>query len=251
MKSTIKQWVRAKHPIAGCFISIPHPASVEACAVSGIDFICIDAEHSAVGRETLENMIRAAECVQLPALVRVPDAKSGWIGWALDSGADGIIVPRVETEEDAQLIVKAAYYSPKGSRGVGIARGSSYGAALQSDTEHAHDCTCVIVQIETLEGVRNAQKIINVPGIDAVFIGPFDLGLSLRVVEEHERPTLESMILSIREICEASGINVGIFIPTAGDVKKFAEFPMKIIGTDVMHLQQGLKSISAVLSITK
>lgn len=120
MKSTIKQWVRAKHPIAGCFISIPHPASVEACAVSGIDFICIDAEHSAVGRETLENMIRAAECVQLPALVRVPDAKSGWIGWALDSGADGIIVPRVETEEDAQLIVKAAYYSPKGSRGLGL-----------------------------------------------------------------------------------------------------------------------------------
>ncbi|VVN69508.1 HpcH/HpaI aldolase family protein [Pseudomonas fluorescens] len=248
MNSNLKQRVQAKQPIAGCFISIPHPASVEACAVSGIDFICIDAEHSAVGRETLENMIRAAECAQLPSLVRVPDAKSGWIGWALDSGADGIIVPRVETEEDAQLIVNAAYYSPLGSRGVGIARGSSYGASLLSDTERAHDRTCVIVQIETLEGVRNAQKIISVPGIDAVFIGPFDLGLSLRVVPEHERPTLESTILSIRQICEASGVNVGIFIPTAADVIKFAEFPLKIIGTDVMHLQQGLKSICVALS---
>jgi 4-hydroxy-2-oxoheptanedioate aldolase len=249
MGSNLKRQIQAQHPIAGCFISIPHPASVEACAVSGIDFICIDAEHSAVGRDTLENMIRAAECAKLPSLVRVPDAKSGWIGWALDSGADGIIVPRVETEEDAKLIVNAAYYSPKGSRGVGIARGSSYGASLLSDTENAHGHTCVIVQIETLEGVHNAQKIINVPGIDAVFIGPFDLGLSLRAVPEHERPTLDSTILTIRQTCEASGINVGIFIPSAGDVKKFAEFPLKIIGTDVMHLQQGLKGIGAAFSV--
>ncbi len=158
-------------------------------------------------------MFRAADCRQLPALVRVPNATTGWIAWALDASAQGVVVPRVETEDDARQVVSAAYFSPRGTRGVGIARGSSYGAQLRTIAEHAHERTGVIVQIETFTGVTNAASIANVPGIDAVFIGPFDLAESLLALPEAERPGLDDAIATIREACDAAGCCLGIFRP--------------------------------------
>ncbi|GAB3629133.1 hypothetical protein GCM10027419_39840 [Pandoraea terrae] len=187
-------------------------------------------------------MLRAADCRQLPALVRVPDATTGWIGWALDAGAQGVVVPRVETEDDARQVVRAAYFAPRGQRGVGIARGSSYGAQLRTIAQSAHERTCVIVQIETFTGVRNAACIANVPGIDAVFIGPFDLAQSLLAVPESERPSLDDAIAAIKKACDVAGRCLGIFRPDDSDRHKWSGFPLLIIGTDVTFLQMGIRS---------
>lgn len=242
MLKNLKEAVRNRDRLVGCFVSIPHPAAVEACATDDVDLVCLDAEHASIGRETMEHMLRAAECRHVPALVRVPGATSGWIGWALDAGAQGVVVPHVETEDDARQAVSAAYYAPRGQRGVGISRGSSYGAQLRTIAEHAHERTCVVVQIETFAGVRNAARIASVPGIDAVFIGPFDLAQSLLALPASERPSLDEAIASIKDACDAVGCSVGIFRPDDSDRHKWSGYPLLIVGTDVTFLQMGIRS---------
>ena len=245
MSKNLKEIIRNRTPVVGCFVTIPHPASVEACAVEGIDFVCLDAEHGTIGREAMENMLRAADCRQMPTLVRVPDAKSSWIGWALDAGAQGIVVPRVETVADARSVVDAAYYSPRGQRGVGPGRASSYGTNLRAAVSDAHERTSVVVQIETFEGVTNAADIVRVPGIDAVFIGPIDLSQSLLSVPEADRPSLDEAIAAVQKACSAAGCTMGIFRVDYSDRKKWSDFPLLIVGTDVMFMQGGIRAAQA------
>ncbi|MGE8067104.1 HpcH/HpaI aldolase family protein [Pseudomonas sp. NPDC089569] len=239
----LKAKLNARRPVTGTFVSIPHAAAIEACANSEMDFICIDAEHASIGRETMENMIRAGER-ENTVLVRIPDAKSGWVGWALDAGAEGVVVPRIESAAEAEAVVRAAYYSPRGARGVGICRGSSYGESLLTDTQVAHQRTCVIVQIETLAGVNNAVEIANTPGIDAIFVGPFDLALSLQEASTDDRLELEEAIDIIKQACESSGRCMGIFCLNSEAAVKRQDFPMKIIGADLLFIQQGLSMIA-------
>lgn len=242
MIKNLKDSIRSRVKTVGCFISIPHPAAVEATVSDEIDFLCLDAEHASIDRGTLENMLRAADASKTPVLVRVPDLKGSWIQWALDSGAKGIVVPRVETVEDAKRVVDAAYYPPKGCRGVGASRGSGYGADLANVVEVAHFDTAVIVQIETYPGVLNAESIAAVDGIDAVFIGPFDLAQSLLSVPEGSRPTFEEAIQLVELACEKANRSMGVFRMNYDDIEKWNNYSLLIIGTDAMFIQTGIKA---------
>lgn len=245
MKRSLKDLIRSKVQVVGSFLSIPHPAAVEACVAEGIEFFCLDGEHASIDRASMENMLRAADACQIPALVRVPDFKGSWIQWALDSGAQGIVVPRVETEEDAKRVVDAAYYSPRGNRGVGASRGSAYGADIAKVIGTAHERTAVVVQIETYQGVLNAEKIASVEGVDAVFIGPFDLAQSLLSVPEASRPTLDEAISTVEKACEAADRSMGIFRVDYSDMKRWNNYPLLIVATDAMFLQLGIKAAQA------
>lgn len=111
----------------GTFCAIPHPVAVEVIATAGFDFLCIDWEHSQIGRERIEDLVRAADVHGTPAMVRVPGHAPEWIAAALDAGAAGVLVPRISTAAQAKAAVSATRYPPLGERGVGPGRASGYG----------------------------------------------------------------------------------------------------------------------------
>ncbi|TIU55865.1 MAG: 4-hydroxy-2-oxovalerate aldolase, partial [Mesorhizobium sp.] len=158
--------------LVGPFAAIPHPVAVEVMASSGLDFLCIDWEHAQISRETIEAMVRAADVHRVPAMVRVPGHAPEAIQAALDSGAQGVLVPRVSTAEQAAMAVKASRYPPLGERGVGPGRAAGYGYRIPEYLAAANERIVVAVQVETAEGLANIEAIAAVDGVDLIFVGP-------------------------------------------------------------------------------
>ncbi len=146
-----------KASLIGTFAAIPHPVAVEVTAQAGLDFICIDWEHAQIARETIENLVRAADVHAVPAMVRVPGHAPEAIAAALDSGARGVLVPRVSTATQAQAAVKATRYPPLGERGVGPGRAAGYGYRIPEYLAAANAEIVVAVQVETAEGLANVD----------------------------------------------------------------------------------------------
>jgi 2-keto-3-deoxy-L-rhamnonate aldolase RhmA len=172
----------SRGPIAGTFVSIGHPAVVEALAWAGWELVCIDTEHAALGPSEVEALIRAADACGVRAIVRVAAIEPD-IARALDAGAAGVIVPRIETPAEAARCVAAARYPPHGARGAGPGRASHYGTQLADRLANANSDTLLVVQIETALGTANAEAIAAVEGIDVIFVGPGDLSVSLGVAQ--------------------------------------------------------------------
>ena len=164
--------------LLGMFVSLNSPALVESLGTTGFDFVGFDAEHAPFGIAELENLIRAADIAGLPALVRVPEV-GPYIGRVLDLGAAGVIVPRVETADQAREVVGRVRYPPDGYRGAGAGRAAAYGGSIVDHVNDANRSLLAIVQIETEAGLAAAEDIAAIPGIDGLLVGPFDLSISL------------------------------------------------------------------------
>jgi 4-hydroxy-2-oxoheptanedioate aldolase len=164
----------------GVFIEIPSPVPVEMASWAGWDFCVIDAEHAPIDNAALPAMLRAAA---IPAYVRVPNAQPDTIQGALDSGAAGIIVPRLRSAAEARAIVQAARFFPHGQRGVNhLVRAARYGLEpVEEYLARANGNTRVIVQIETAEALRDVEEIAAAPGLDELFIGPYDLSQAMGI----------------------------------------------------------------------
>ena len=211
---TLRSRVLAKDVLIGTFCAIAHPAVIEMVAGTGFDFLFIDAEHTQINRGDLENLLRAAEVAGTPALVRVPDNERVWIGSALDSGAAGVLVPRVSSAEDARKAVAFTRYPPVGERGVGPGRAAAYGAKVEQTVASANTNVVLAVQLETAEGLANIEEIAAVDGVDAIYIGPGDLSVSLGATGPDGRAVLERAIATIVECCKRHKRTVGIFAMT-------------------------------------
>lgn len=230
MTPSLRQRVLTGDPLIGTFCAIPHPAATEMVAHSGFDFLCLDAEHAAIDRGTAENMLRAASAANTPALIRVAGNTPELIGGALDSGAAGILVPRINSPEEAQDVVQAVRYPPVGSRGAGPGRAATYGGSLGKYIGHANDDLLLAVQIETVEAVRNAAEIAAVEGVDMVFIGPGDLSVSLGAFDDTDNNTtqLNQTITSVLDAAKQHSQNIGIFRPSSEDVAEWSKLGVSL-----------------------
>ncbi len=241
---TLRSRILAKDILVGTFCAIAHPPVAEMVAGAGFDFIVIDAEHSQIGRGDLENLFRAADVARTPALLRVPDNDRIWISSALDSGATGVLVPRISTADDARAAVAMTRYPPQGERGVGPGRASAYGAKIEETVAAAHANTVLAVQLETAQGLDNIDAIAAVEGIDAVYIGPGDLAVSLGAFGPEGRPVLERAIAKVVDCCKRHGRAVGIFAMTPENLSQSIGQGMTFLtlGADSIFLGQGLKN---------
>lgn len=221
--------------LRGTFVSLPEPAVVEILATTGLDFLCLEGEHSAIRGATLVNMLRAADLFRLPALVRVPEAMPWLIAEALDAGAAGVLVPRVSTAEQALTAVRAARFPPEGSRGAGPGRAAAFGYGMAESLDRARVETVVAVQIETLEAVDNLDAILAVPGIDLVFIGPGDLATSLAAAGSPGPEALSAAIESIIARARERGQRAGLFTP--GPPRPDPRVTLHIQSSDAMLLR--------------
>ncbi|MER9074921.1 aldolase/citrate lyase family protein [Mesorhizobium sp. M0904] len=230
--------------LIGTFCAIPHPVAVEVAAASGVDFLCIDWEHSQIGRERLEDLIRAADVHKVPAMVRVPGHAPEWIAAALDAGASGVLVPRVSTAEQARMAVMACRYPPVGARGVGPGRAAGYGYSIPDYLKSANEVLAVAIQVETAEGLANIDDIVQVDGVDVVFIGPGDLSVSIDAMGPAGQDKLNAAIMRIAAAARTARKAVGIFRPSADDVGKWSRHGISfhVLASDTMFLGAGLSA---------
>lgn len=175
---TLREHLRAR-AVLGTFVQTPHPVTAEFLSGFGLDFLCIDAEHAAMGVETVQALVAAAAPVA--ALVRVAENGAAHVGAALDSGAAGVLVPRVSSGAEAAAAVRFARYPPLGERGAGPGRAGGYGRSLDEYLGRANEQLVVAVQVETRAALDRLDEILAVAGVDVVFFGPGDLALSLGV----------------------------------------------------------------------
>jgi 4-hydroxy-2-oxoheptanedioate aldolase len=189
----------------GVFIELPSPESVEMAGWAGWDHVVIDCEHGPIDNAMLPQMLRAA---RVPAFVRVPNAQAESIQGALDNGADGVIVPRLRSAAEARDVVAAARFFPHGRRGVNhMVRAARYSLQpVDAYLAGAAANTRVIVQIETAEALDAVEEIAATPGLDELFIGPYDLSQALGIPGQ----VLDAKLLAAGRRIQAAAANAGV-----------------------------------------
>ena len=226
--------------VLGTWVSIGHPAIVEAAARAGFDFVVIDTEHTTMSLDTVADLTRAAAASpgELGVIVRPAWNDPVRIKRVLDIGVDGIMVPMIDTPAAATELVRATRYPPDGDRGVASGRAAGYGQNFIEYVNEGHRSLLAVAQIETPTGVEHAADIAAVDGIDALFVGPADLSASLGVFAEWDAPALtDAMARSIDAGADA-GIPVGTLTVRETDVADRVErgFDFQIAGKDMTTL---------------
>ena len=231
-------------PSFGTWISTSSLVSVDALQGLGFDWFMVDTEHAQVNPETLAAMVAVLGESGPRPLVRVGNVDQYLIKQALDSGAEGILVPLVSTVEQARSAVSFAKYPPDGVRGGAAAASSRYGTQLATYLRTANARTLVGVQIETREALENLDSIARVDGVDLLFVGPTDLTLSLGLVDDRKNARVRDAMKSVVAACERTGKIAGTMVVDA-DEKRFAVdagFRFISLASDVRFLIHGAKS---------
>jgi len=235
----------------GSWLTIPHPSVAEILGRTGFDWLTVDLEHSATSLETAGEMIRVIDLLGLKAMVRVGSHDANVIKRVMDAGAHGIIASTVNTVEEARGIVAAVKYPPVGTRGVGLSRAHGYAQEFERHYDWLNAEALVIVQIEHIDGVGNMEEIMNVPGVDGFFIGPFDLSASLGIPGKFDDPKMLDALAEVRRVKEKTGTLSGIHVvqPNPDDLKQRIEegFEMIAYGIDYLFMankaREGLGNI--------
>lgn len=220
----------------GSWITRPDPAIAEVMAKSGyFSWLTVDIEHSPISINQAEDLIRIIQLSGIEAYVRLSKNDSTLIKRVLDAGADGIIVPSVNTYNDAKKAVDACFYSPRGNRGVGLARVQNYGTKFQEYKKTTMQETKVIVQIEHAEAVENIDEIFSVKGIYGYFIGPYDLSASLGEVGNFTSTKVINALNVVKSAGLKKGIRPGYHViePDSKEVIKRKDEGYKIIGVSL------------------
>jgi 4-hydroxy-2-oxoheptanedioate aldolase len=221
----------------GAWLSVPSPVSAEAAARVGFDYVCVDTQHGAIDYQVAVHMIQAIILGGSRPIVRVPWNEQGVIGKMLDAGATGIVVPMVNTAQEARDVVRACRYPPLGARSFGPVMAAMRNARHELE---ANDQVATIPMIETVEAVANLEEILAVPGVDAVYVGPADLSLSLGLPAANNdgKPEFDAALARIVGACRAAGVVPGIHASAAlAEPRATAGFMMVTVSADLLAMR--------------
>lgn len=244
-KPTLRQLWDGGGATLGGWCSIPNSYTAEIMAQS-FDWLCIDMQHGLTGQETMVGMLQSLAITGTPAFVRVPWNNPGEIMRALDAGAQGVIVPMINSAADARSAVGACRYPPEGFRSWGPSRNALYSSRLVP--EEVNKQIICAVMVETSAGAEALEEILGEPGVDAVFIGPSDLAVSIgldpaRASEDRAHDDLVRLIL---RGCQHRGVVGGIFAGSAEAANRWrdAGARMLALGTDARMLRTACESLT-------
>ena len=250
--------MRRGEPSIGSWMSMAHPSIAEILAMAGYDWIVIETEHTAIDVSEVLRLIIAIEQRGSVPLVRLAWNDPIQAKAVLDSGAAGVLVPMVNTKADAELAVSMTKYPPLGYRGVGLARAQGYGINFDAYVTNANADTLLLVQIEHREAVENIEQILSVTGIDGVFIGPYDLSLSLGIPGSLNHPDILAAKQKVLSATLAHGLIAGMHFvqpqTAASDCQKAISEGYRFIalGTDILFLGDSARDLhSKVHRLTK
>lgn len=215
MQKSLKKTLAAGGTALGSWITLAHPALAEIMARAGFDWLAVDLEHSVITIREAEELIRVIGLSGAAPLVRLSWNDPVQIKRVMDAGAHGVIVPMVNTPEEARAAVAAVHYPPRGTRGVGLARAAQYGVGFAAYKDWLADNAVVIVQVEHIRAVENLAAILDTPGVDGFIVGPYDLSGSLGRPGDFEHPDFTAAMARIREVAAAKGALAGIHVVEA------------------------------------
>ena len=232
--------LHAGETLLGTMLTLPSASVAEILADAGFDWLFVDCEHGSMDAAAVQEIVQAVgdRCA---CIVRIPVLNEGDIKRMLDVGAQGIIVPAVNTAEAAADTVRFSRYAPEGERGAGIGRAQRYGKAFAEYTATANEEIVVIVQAEHRKAVENIDAITAVPGIDCILLGPYDLSASFGLMGQIHDPQVVDAIDRVIANCRQKNIPIGYFGVTSEVVLEHAEkgCTLLIAGVDVTFLSGG------------
>lgn len=242
--------LKARQGVIGTFCHLGGAITAECLALSGLDYVILDTEHGPFSEESIGDMIRALQLHGTEPFVRVRDSSRAAVLHALDLGARGLIIPDVQSAEEAGRLVQYAKYFPLGARGFAFSRSAQYGCApaLKSiDTyfESANRHTLLMPQCETLGALREIEEIASMAGIDGIFVGPYDLSVALGTPACFSSATFQSAVERILNACLSNGKLAFIYANTMSEARKlFSQgYQGVAIGTDTAFLIKAVQTM--------
>jgi 2-dehydro-3-deoxyglucarate aldolase len=210
----VRRQLRAGQASVGSWMQIPHPSIAEILGSAGYDWVTLDLEHGAIGIQELPDLCRALELGETLPLVRIAEAAARDCKMALDAGAGGVIVPQVESATQLNRIAEACRWPPAGRRGVGFSRANLFGQRFAAYREEAQ-APLLVGMIESAQALSDLDAIMRVPGLDAVFVGPYDLSASLGATGDFTSPAFVEALARVRTQADRHGVASGIHVVSA------------------------------------
>ena len=248
MRNPFKAALQRGDKLVGLWLSMAHPYSAEICATAGFHWLLIDGEHAPNDvRSTLAQLQAVAPYPAHP-VARAVSGDPALIKQLLDIGVQTLLVPMVDTPEQAAALVAATRYPPQGTRGVGAAAArASHWGARRDYLETANDDACLLVQAETVAALQNLERICAVDGVDGVFIGPADLAASMGHRGRPGHPEVQAAIEAAIKTIVASGKAAGTLTGDTALARRYLELGVSFVavGIDVSLLAQGTRRLAA------
>jgi len=212
VRNPVREALLERRVTIGTWIQIGHPAVAEILARGGFEWVAADCEHADIDVHCVAELCRAVQGRDTVPMVRVRENDTLAIRQVLDMGARGVIVPLVNSAEEAEQAVRAAKYPPRGIRGYGFARMNNWGADFDAYADSANDDVAVVVMIESASGVENIDAILSVDGVDGVFVGPYDLSGSYGMPGKTGAETVVEACRHVVAACERAGKAAGLHV---------------------------------------
>jgi len=227
----------------GTWIQIGHPASAEILARAGFDWVCVDLEHGGIDPETMTNIFRTLDGFDCVPVARLPLNDPIWIHRTLDAGARALIIPMVKTAAEADAAVREAKYPPRGVRGFGYSRANMHGRDFDDYIASANDEIAMVMQIEHKDAIGNLDAILEVDGVDGLFIGPLDLSGSMGLTGQMTHPDVVAALDTYRDACARHNTTAGMHVvrPTPQNVQDAMAkgYTLIALGVDTVFLDGG------------
>lgn len=241
--------LKSRAVVLGSWLNIPDSFVLEAMGKNDFDFVLVDGEHGPAHPDTLGRLAPVCDHMDLSLIYRVRRNSPELISAALDAGAAGIMVPMTNTRVEAEAAVAAAKYPPQGRRGFGPWRASDYYRRDMSKVELANAETMVVLQIEHREAVQHLEEIMSVPGVDAVFVGPADLALSMGVPIDLEGPEIWKVYEQVADAAIRHGVICGTDVMAASQSTRLKDMGYSFFtyGGDFTFLRDGAARSSSEL----
>jgi 2-keto-3-deoxy-L-rhamnonate aldolase RhmA len=241
----LRQRLAADTPTFGIWITLDAPAVTEIAVGHGLDWVVIDAEHGLLDWKEIAEHLRAAVRSDTVALVRIAELNGSLIKRALDLGADGVVIPWIETAEQLRQAVAFARYPPEGVRGIGADRATAWGQALAEHAAEANDHVLVVPILETVRAAANLDALLKVDGVELFQFGPADFSSSAGHRGQWEGPGVAEQLVAMKDAIRRAGKHVGIMATGPEDLQRRVQQGFRSIGLgmDAGLLIRGLRSM--------
>lgn len=233
MTLSFKARLAAGQALIGPLVSLPAPDVSDLLSRVGFDYLWIDLEHSAMDVAHAQAHLQAA-AGRCPCVIRVPENSEAWIKKALDTGCDGLIIPQIRSAAEARAAVAWCLYPPDGRRGAGPTRAHGWGLDFGGYVASANTTLAIILQIEHIDAVQDIEAILQVPGIAALFVGPYDLSGSLGLLGQVGHPDVQAAIDRVIAACRSARMPMGLYVGDAAAARAGLSrgFTMIALGSD-------------------
>ena len=246
-RNSFKRRALAGESLYGIFHGIPDAYAAEICAGAGFDWVVIDGEHAPFDFRTILHHLQAMSAYDVSPIVRIPEGNPNLIKQLLDAGVQSLVVPMVETAEQAAALVQAMRYPPAGIRGVGtaLARAARWNRVKNYFGE-ADDEMCLIVQVESVPGLNNLEAILAVDGVDGVLIGPADLGASMGYLGKPGAPEVVGAVCKALATIREHNKIAGMLTVSSSLIKRYQEAGANMVGVglDTLLLARATRDLA-------